>query len=60
MAKYKTLVGMNYAGKRVEAGAIVEDLPGKSVSWLLEQGLVEKVEGQSSKREPESPSEGDE
>jgi hypothetical protein len=60
MTKYKTLIGMNYEGKRVEADTIIEDLPSKSLPWLVEQGLVEKVEGESSKREPKSPSEGDE
>lgn len=60
MAKYKALVGMNYAGKRVEPGDIVEDIPSKSLSWLLDQGCIERADGTPTKREQESPSEGDE
>jgi len=35
--------------RRVEAGQIVDDLPGKSVKWLLEQGLIEpaKADGKA-------------
>ena len=45
MAKYRVLTGMDYPpDKRVEAGDIVDDLPTKSVGWLLEQGYVETVE----------------
>ena len=72
MATYRVLVGIDYAGKRVEPGAIVDDLPGKSVSWLVAQGIVEKADATApapkpaptpepvkpSKREPESPAKG--
>lgn len=57
---YKVLAGLTYGGKRAEAGDIVDDIPGKSVPWLVEQGLIEKTETKSAKREPESPSKGDE
>lgn len=62
MAAYRVLVGLDYAGKRVEEGAIVEDIPTKSVAWLVEQGLVEKADAAkpskpSTNREPESPEE---
>lgn len=64
MAAYKVLVGLDYAGKRAEAGAIVDDIPSRSVAWLLDQGLIEKADGSKPvppapkpKREPESPSE---
>lgn len=40
---HRLLVGLDYNGKRAEAGEIVNDLPAKSVSWLVEQGLVEPV-----------------
>lgn len=55
MTKYQVLVGMDYAGKRAEPGDIVDDIPAKSISWLLEQGCIEKAD----KREPESPTTGD-
>ncbi|HEY7822390.1 MAG TPA: hypothetical protein VIG24_06140 [Acidimicrobiia bacterium] len=56
MAAYKVLVGLDYAGKRAEPGALVTDIPSRSVSWLLEQGLIAKAEeSPKSKREPESP-----
>lgn len=42
MAQYRVLTGLDYPpDRRVEAGQIVDDLPGKSVKWLLEQGLIE-------------------
>jgi hypothetical protein len=69
MATYRVLVGLDYAGKRVEPGTVVEDLPPKSVSWLVAQGVVEKVDASVKSaaptpepvkpREPESPSKGD-
>lgn len=46
MAQYRALVGLEYPpDRRVEAGQIVDDLPGKSVKWLLEQGLIEPANG---------------
>lgn len=30
--------------KRAERGTVVDDVPETSVSWLLEQGLIEAVE----------------
>jgi hypothetical protein len=64
MANYKVLTGIDYAGKRAEPGDVVSDLPNRSVSWLLEQGIVEKIEGKTespkpTKREPESPELGE-
>ena len=73
MPAYRVLVGIDYAGKRVEPGAVVDDLPAKSVSWLVAQGIVEKADAnapapkseptpepvKTPKREPESPSKGD-
>jgi hypothetical protein len=56
MAAYKVLVGLDYAGKRAEVGSIVDDIPSRSVAWLLDQGLIEKADTPvKSKREPESP-----
>lgn len=57
MATYKVLVGIDYSGKRVEPGALVSDLPPKSVSWLVAQGVVEATETVT--REPKSPTKGD-
>jgi len=43
--KYNVLVGLNYPpDKRAEPGAVVDDLPGKSISWLCAQGYVELAE----------------
>lgn len=54
MANYKALVGLEYNDKRVEEGETASDIPAKSVSWLLEQGLIELVETSSKikKNEP--------
>jgi hypothetical protein len=65
---YRVIVGIDYAGKRVEPGAIVSDLPPKSVAWLTAQGIIEKASGEpapeptpvkTKQREPQSPSKGD-
>lgn len=43
-AQYRALVGLDYPPhKRAEAGDVVDDLPGKSLRWLLEQGHIEAV-----------------
>lgn len=45
MAKYKILVGLNYPpDKRAEPGDIVDDIPKRSIPWLLEQGHIEPTE----------------
>lgn len=58
MANYRVLVGLDYADKRAESGDTVSDIPAKSIDWLVEQGIIERVEEtskQSNKREQESP-----
>jgi hypothetical protein len=47
MATYKVLTGLNYGNKRVEAGETVSDIPANSVRWLLDQNLIELVDGKS-------------
>lgn len=42
--KYRVLSGIDYLGKRAEAGAIVDDLPRGSVAWLLRDGIIEKLD----------------
>ena len=43
-AKYRVLTGLDYPpNKRAEAGDVIDDLPGKSVKWLLSQGHIESV-----------------
>ena len=63
---HRVVIGIDYAGKRAEPGAIVDDIPTKSVTWLLDQGIIEtvttpeadtKLSGKP--REPKSPSKGD-
>lgn len=50
VATYRVLTGINYPpGKRAEAGDVVDDLPGKSIKWLIECGAVEKVDGKAAK-----------
>jgi len=43
VAKYRTIVGLEYSGKRVEAGQIVSDIPEGSISWLKASGFIEPV-----------------
>ena len=38
--KHLVVIGIDYAGKRAEPGDIVDDIPARSVSWLLEQGVI--------------------
>jgi hypothetical protein len=71
--KHRVVIGIDYAGKRAEPGDIVDDIPARSVSWLLEQGVIELAaeptpnpkllatdEAKPKSREPKSPSKGDE
>jgi hypothetical protein len=44
MAKYRVLVGVEYATRRAEPNEIVDDIPAKSIKWLREQGLIEAVD----------------
>ena len=44
MANYMAITGLDYGDKRVEAGDIVSDLPSKSISWLVAQGLIVLVD----------------
>lgn len=42
--KYRVLVGLSYPpDRRAEPGDIIDDLPSKSIKWLLEQGAVEVI-----------------
>lgn len=43
MSKYRTVVGVEYSGKRVEAGQVVSDIPEGSVGWLRQAGFIEPV-----------------
>lgn len=46
MASYKVLTGIDYPpNKRAEAGDVVSDIPASSVKWLLDQGIIEVVSG---------------
>ncbi len=53
-------VGLDYKGKRVEAGDLVDDLPRESIKWLREQLLIELVgkEGDIEETIVEQPEEG--
>lgn len=46
MASYEVLVGLDYVTprgpRRAEPGEVVDDLPEKSLPWLLEQGCIRK------------------
>ena len=51
VAKYRVLVGLDYPpNKRAEAWDEVSDLPSSSITWLLADGLIEAVDGKSSKK----------
>ena len=50
MATYKALTGLDYGNKRIEAGETTSDIPANSVRWLLEQNLIELVDGKSASK----------
>lgn len=42
--QYEVVTGLDYPPhRRAEPGDVVDDLPAKSVKWLLEQGHIVKV-----------------
>jgi hypothetical protein len=44
------LVGLNYPpDRRVEVGDVVDDIPAKSIKWLVECGAIEQVNAKPSK-----------
>jgi hypothetical protein len=52
---YKVLIGLSYPpDKRAEAGDIVDDLPSKSIKWLLDNGHIEEISGSVPKPNPAS------
>ena len=57
--KYNVLSNLSYGDKNVSAGDVVEDIPSKSVSWLIEQGHIARVDSpkKSERQSPEK--EGD-
>ena len=55
MPSYKVLVGLDYDGKRVEAGQIVSDLPSKSIEWLLESNIIESTDSKNKSKIVEPP-----
>ena len=54
--EYEVLVGLNYPpDKRAEVGDVVGDLPGKSLTWLLAEGLVRPISATAVPAEPAAP-----
>ncbi len=44
--RYRVLVGLSYpTGREAGPGDVVDDLPARSVPWLLEQGMIEAIGG---------------
>tara|TARA_B110000285_G_C14917694_1_gene511043 strand:- start:218 stop:388 length:171 start_codon:yes stop_codon:yes gene_type:complete len=42
---YKVLTGLNYPpDHRAEVGSVVDNIPTKSLKWLLEEGHIELVD----------------
>ena len=45
MATYRVLAGISYPpNKRAEIGDVVDDLPSRSIKWLVDAGCIEKVD----------------
>jgi len=47
VATYRVIQGIDYKGRRAEPGDIVDDIPTKSIRWLTDQGIIEKVDGKA-------------
>lgn len=47
--KYRLLTGFDYAGKRYEAGDVVDDFPADVAAVHVDQGLIEIVDAEVSK-----------
>lgn len=47
--QYRALAGLSYppGDLRAEPGDIVDNLPGESIKWLLDDGLIEQVDTQA-------------
>lgn len=46
MSDYQALTGLSYPpDKTVNEGDVVNDIPSKSVKWLLDQGYIIEVKG---------------
>lgn len=56
MATYKVLTGVDLPDKRVEAGDTVSesDIPKRSLKWLVDQSIIEVVEGSASTKSTKS------
>lgn len=39
--RYRVLTGLNYRNRRADPGEVVDDIPARSVRWLLDQGHIE-------------------
>lgn len=55
MASYKILTGIEFGNpsKRYEIGDVANDIPAKSISWLVEQGIIELADGSSKSKKTE-------
>ncbi len=41
--RYQVLIGLTYGGRDVPAGETVDDVPKRSVAWLLEMEAIQEV-----------------
>lgn len=46
---------LTYSGKKVAAGTIVTDIPGESITWLLEKGYIKLAPVQAAPSEMPAP-----
>jgi len=56
MSSYTVLIPISFSPNRdLVAGEVASDIPTKSVKWLIEQGIIEPVEGKGPKAPVEEP-----
>lgn len=56
MATYRVLAGISYPpNKRAAIGDVVDDLPSRSISWLVAAGCIEQVDSPKAKGKKAEP-----
>jgi hypothetical protein len=56
VATYRVLAGISYPpNKRAEVGDVVDDLPSRSIKWLVEAGCIEQVDSPKGKKASPTP-----
>ena len=53
--RYQVLIGLTYGGREVAAGETVDDVPKRSVTWLLEMQAIQEEPADGQVADEQSP-----